>query len=107
MRPESAHLNEKIMVNGRIHLPSHQPASVEVQRGMKIVVTDGKEVGFVGGVVVNSHSDEVTCILLCHLPVTAVYRLIPIHLIARVEAETIYLNMQFDDLETLAAHSPI
>jgi len=106
MKPEATRMHEKIMVNGRIYLPHAPHASVEVQRGMKIVVMDGKEVGFVGGVIVNSQNDEVLYILLCHLPVTAVYRLIPIHLIARIEAETIHLNMQFDELETLKTHLP-
>jgi len=106
MSTEAINLTEKIMVNGRIRLPHHQHSSVEIQRGMKIVVMGRKEVGFVGGIIVNSQSNEVTHILLCYLPVTAVYRLIPINRIARVEEETIHLNIQFDDLETLATHSP-
>ncbi len=105
MRSAITNLNEKIMVNGRFTL-HHQPnSSVEVQRGMKIMVRNGKEVGLVGGVVVNFESDEVTHILLCQFPVTAVYRLIPINLIARIE-ETIHLTIQCDELKTLAAHQP-
>ncbi|MCP5095866.1 MAG: hypothetical protein GY943_09960, partial [Chloroflexi bacterium] len=92
MCTETFSSTQKIMENGRIHLHHAPHSSVEVQRSMKIVVMGGKEVGLVGGIMIDPQHDNVTHILLCHLPVTAVYRLIPISLIAKVTAETVHLT---------------
>ncbi len=104
--------NEKVMVNGRFR-SSHLPHPiVQIERGMRIIAADGTEVGMVGAVMVHPQREDITHILLCRVPVTAVcgqtavYRLIPIHLIAKINDETIHLNIQCDDLDKLAAHKP-
>ncbi len=99
-------LNEKVMVNGRFRSPQPPHQMIEIERGMKIVVADGREAGVVGAVVVTPQSEEISRILLCSVPVTAVYRLIPIDLIAHIDDDTIHLNIQYDDLNKLMAHQP-
>ena len=101
----TANVNEKIMVNGRIPLQQSRPPA-KIQRGMKIVVKGGKQAGIVGGIIVNSQSNQVSHLLLCRVPVTAVYRLIPTNLIARIEKTIIHLCIHCDDLDKLAAHQP-
>jgi sporulation protein YlmC with PRC-barrel domain len=98
--------DEKVMVNGRFRSPQPPHQMIEVERGMKIVVANGKEAGVVGAVMVNPHSEEITHLLLCRLPVTAVYRLIPINLLSHIDDDTIHLNIQCDDLTKLAVHQP-
>jgi len=100
-------LNEKVMINGRFHSPHPPHQMIEIERGMKIVVADGTEAGVVGAVMANPQSEKMTHVLLCRLPVTAVYRLIPINLIAKIDDETIHLNIQCADLKKLAAHQPV
>lgn len=99
--------SEKVMVNGRFKSPQPPFAMVEIARGMKIYDADGTELGLVGGVMVHSLREEVSHILLCQLPVAADYRLIPVHLIARIDEEVVYLTMQREDLKTLAVHQPV
>jgi len=99
-------LNEKVMVNGRFRSPQSPHQMIEIERGMKIVVANGEEVGVVGAVMVNPQSEEMTHLLLCRVPVTAVYRLVPINLIAKIDDDTIYLNIQCDDLTKLTVHQP-
>jgi hypothetical protein len=107
MCTEAINGHEKVMVNGRVHLPHVHHSPVDVERGMKIVDKNGKGVGMVGGLIVNSQRDQITYILLCQLPVTAVYPLIPLNLIARIEEETIYLTVQCDDIKALAVYQPV
>ncbi|MCP4415295.1 MAG: DUF2171 domain-containing protein, partial [Chloroflexi bacterium] len=95
-------LNERVMENGRFRSPFSPNAIVEIRRGMKIVFADGTEAGVVGAVMVHPHNEEMSHILLCRVPVTAVYRLIPINLIARIDDETIHLNIRCDGLKKLA-----
>lgn len=103
---EMMDLNAKVMVNGRFQSPHAPHIIMKIERGMKIVVADGREAGVVGAVMVHPQSEEITHILLCSVPVTAVYRLIPIHLIAKIEDDIIHLNIQRDDLTKLAVHQP-
>ena len=95
------------MVNGRISLPSQQNnPTAEVRRCMRVMSCDGTEVGFVAGVVVDAQSERVSHVLLGHLPVTADYRLIPIHLIDQVLAERIRLTIPDEAIDTLIVHQP-
>ncbi len=82
---------DKVMVNGRFHLP-HTTTSQEIHRGMIIITRVGEKAGFCAGVVVKQGTDEADFVLLGRLPVTSEYRQIPVNLIDRIEAETIHLK---------------
>lgn len=103
---EMMDLNAKVMVNGRFQSPHAPHIIINIERGMKIVMADGQEAGVVGAVMVHPQSEEISHILLCSVPVTAVYRLIPVSLITKIEEDTLYLNIQSDDLAKLAVHQP-
>ena len=96
---------EKVMVNGRYHLP-HTTTSQEIQRGMSIVTSLGEKAGFCAGVVVRQGEEDASFVLLGRLPVTAEYRQIPISLIERVKAETIHLNVNCAEILKLPLHYP-
>ncbi|MFQ5418729.1 MAG: PRC-barrel domain-containing protein [Anaerolineae bacterium] len=97
---------EKIMINGRIHLARPDNPEVEVRRGMMVKTRDGQEAGMVAAVIMDEQSQNVSYVLLCHLPVTSDYRLIPVNLIAQVSEEAIHLNIHSDVVEELAIHQP-
>ena len=99
-------LNEKVMVNGRFHSLTSPNTIIQIERGMKIVVVNGKNAGVVAAVMVHPQSEEITHILLSRVPVTAVYRLIPIKLIAKIDDDTIHLSIGCDDLTKLMIHQP-
>ncbi len=95
----------KVMVNGRFHFP-HNPAIVEVQRGMIILTCVGEKAGFSAGVVVKQGKEEASFVLLGRLPVTSEYRQIPISIIDRIEEETIHLNVTCAEILKLPLHQP-
>lgn len=97
---------EKIMVDGRIHLPSPYPAIQEIQRGMKVISSDGREVGFVAGVIIHKGTGGVTHILLGHIPVTPDYRRLPVTLVDSVDTNAVYLNIIYQAVDKLAVHQP-
>jgi hypothetical protein len=97
---------EKIMVDGRIHLPKPHPATQEIQRGMKVMSSDGREVGFVAAVIIQKETASVTHILLGHIPVTPDYRRIPVTLVENVDEDTVYLNIIHQAVDKLAVHQP-
>lgn len=97
---------EKIMVDGRIHLPQRHLAVQEIQRGMKVISSDGREVGFVAAVIIHKDTGGVTHILLGHIPVTSDYRCIPVTLVENVDADTVYLNIIHQAVDKLAVHQP-
>jgi sporulation protein YlmC with PRC-barrel domain len=83
----------KLMVSSFIHVEPMGTDPVEVRRGMFVLTQDGIEVGTVAAVVMDCHCQEVTHILLGQMPPTAVYRLAPVKLLARVEENSIWLRV--------------
>ncbi len=106
MRESNQVVEEKIMVDGRIHLPKPNPAPQEIQRGMKVVSSDGREVGFVAAVIIHRETGSVTHILLGHIPVTPDYRRIPVTLVENVDENIVYLNIIHQAVDKLAVHQP-
>jgi hypothetical protein len=83
-----------LMIDGEVRLPDG--VAVTVRRGMRLVACDGIVCGMVAALVQNEDA-EMTHVLLCRLPVSADYRLIPINQIANVTDQTVHLV--FDSLE--------
>ncbi|MCA9922639.1 MAG: DUF2171 domain-containing protein [Anaerolineales bacterium] len=102
----SCRQSETMMIQGTIPLARADGVPVEVQRGMHVVTSDAMTIGMVAALVLDAHCQEVTHLLLCRLPETAVYRHIPLDLIIEVDAEAIHLNIQANMLETLPIHQP-
>ena len=97
--------DEKIMVDGRIHLP-HCTALRVIRRGMKVLGCDGREVGFVAAVVLCQEAGGVTHLLLGRIPVTPDYRRVPVALVQHVDEEAVYLSINHQAVEKLAVHQP-
>ena len=95
----------RVMVNGRFHLP-RSTTSIEVHRGMIIMTGAGEKAGFSAGVVIKAGDEEAAFVLLGRLPVTSEYRLIPTELIERIDDETIHLNVDCDKILKLHLHQP-
>ena len=106
MRDSNQAMEEKIMVDGRIHLPTPHPTTQEIQRGMKVMSSDGREVGFVAAVIIQKETGSVTHILLGHIPVTPDYRRIPVTLVENVDENIVYLNVIHQAVDKLAVHQP-
>ena len=95
---------EKVMVNGRFHLPNR--ATIDICRGMIIMTSVGEKAGFCAGVVVKQDEKEASFVLLGRLPVTSEYRQIPVNLINRIEDEAIHLTINCDEILKLLLHQP-
>ncbi len=95
----------KLMVSGLVKL-DQQNDSVELRRGMAILLQDEYAAGVVAAIVLDCHSQEVTHILFGHVPPTSDYRLIPLLLIDRVDRETVWLRASAADIEKLPVHQP-
>ncbi len=98
--------DEKIMVNGRVHLPRCRAALWQIRRGMKVMGGDGREVGFVAAVIVRQAVDSVTHLLLGRIPVTPDYRRVPVTLVEDVDEDTVYLDISHQAVDKLAVHQP-
>ncbi len=96
---------QKLMVSSLLYL-EQMDDPVEVQRGMMILGQDEQEVGVVAAVVLDCRSQEVTHILLGHVPPTSVYRLIPLKLIDRIDGESLWLRASSEKIEKLPIHQP-
>ena len=95
---------EKVMVNGRFHLPNR--AIIDIHRGMIIMTSVGEQAGFCAGVIVKQGDKDASFVLLGRLPVTSEYRQIPVNLINHIEAETIHLTINCDEILKLLLHQP-
>jgi sporulation protein YlmC with PRC-barrel domain len=104
--PANAEPPHKLLVNGSIYLAEAAGQPIIVIRGMSIVSRDGQEVGMVAAVVVDNLSQEVTHILLCRLPPSPDYRLVPPGLVAQVCGDTVVLHILSQDVDGLAVHQP-
>jgi hypothetical protein len=96
---------QKLLVSHAIRL-QHAANLVEVERGMRLVAQDSVEVGAVAALVFDCAGQEVTHILLGYLPPTAVYRLIPLSLVDRVEGALVRLKVGSAECAHLPIHEP-
>lgn len=64
----------------------------EVARGMPVLAQNGSPVGVAAAVVQSGPTQTISHILLGQAPPTAVYRLIPIDLLDRLDGEKIWLR---------------
>lgn len=104
MRIQEGKRAEKLMVCGRLHLARPDNSVMELRRGMAVKTREGREAGLIAAVILDETSQTISHVLLCHLPVTSDYRLIPVNLITQVVDEAIYLNIARDAIDTLAVH---
>jgi hypothetical protein len=96
---------QKLLVSELIQLEQDAEA-VRVQRGMPIRAADETAVGVVAAVVLDCRSRKVTHLLLGQVPPTAVYRLIPLSLIDRIDGETVCLRTTASKIVHLPLHQP-
>lgn len=78
----------------------------EAARGMPVLVEDGSMVGTVAAVVQSGPTRTITHLLLGQVPPTAVYRLIPLDLLARLDGECIWLSASRQQIAALPIHQP-
>jgi sporulation protein YlmC with PRC-barrel domain len=104
-RQARANQQQKLLVSGWVNLPA-AGSPVEVARGMSIVSRNGQEVGKVAAVAVDTAAQEMTYILLCRLPQSPDYRLIPLDIVVQVAGDAVILCIQSQDIDGLAVHQP-
>lgn len=97
---------ERIMVNGRFPHPHNACLIIEIQRGMTIITSDGHDIGFSAGNLVDQCNQITTHLLLGRLPAPTEYRLIPVDLIDHVTAAAIHLTINKAAVGKLAIHQP-
>jgi hypothetical protein len=105
-RQAHANQRQKLLVSGWVNLSAAAGSSVEIVRGMVVVCRDGQEAGKVAAVVVDTVTQEVAYILLCRLPQSPDYRLLPLDLMTQVTGQTVMLQIQSQDVDGLAVHQP-
>lgn len=102
--PDAAPI-QKLLISGFITL-AQDSAPVSLQRGMAVLTQEGVTVGAVAAVVLNSGRQEITHFLLGQVPPTAVYRLIPLSLIDKIDEEVVWLHIPSEKISTLPLHQP-
>ena len=95
----------KLLVSGLVKL-ERKSDSVELRRGMAILLQDEYAAGVVAAIVLDCPSQEITHILLGQVPPTSNYRLIPLLLIDRIDREAVWLRASVADIEKLPVHQP-
>ncbi len=91
--------SKRLLVRGRI-----DQVGGEVTRGMPVLAQDGSMVGAVAAVVQSGPTRTTTHLLLGQVPPTAVYRLIPLDLLDRLEGECIWLHASRHQIAALPSH---
>ena len=84
---------QKLMVHGFVCPESSCALSIEVSRGMSILSNEGFDVGHVAAVILDSHTQKATHILLCRLPERRGYWMIPVDLISEVQDGIVRLSI--------------
>ncbi|MBE2223721.1 MAG: DUF2171 domain-containing protein [Anaerolineae bacterium] len=102
--PDAAPI-QKLLISGFITL-AQECAPVSLQRGMSVLAQEGVIVGAVAAVVLNSGRQEITHFLLGQVPPTAVYRLIPLSLIDRIDGDMVWLRIPSEKISDLPLHQP-
>ncbi len=96
---------QKLLVRHWVRL-NQQTTLVEIRRGDAVFAQDGVEVGFVAAIMLDCHHQEATHFLLGFLPPTAVYHLVPLSLINRIDEKTVWLKITTKGIEKLPKHKP-
>jgi hypothetical protein len=78
----------------------------ELTRGMPVLAQDGSPVGVVAAVVLTGLAKSISHILLGQVPPTAVYRLIPVDLLDRLDRERIRLRASPQQIAALPIYQP-
>ncbi|GIK57906.1 MAG: DUF2171 domain-containing protein [Chloroflexi bacterium] len=82
------------------------PVGGEVARGMPVLAQDGSMVGTVAAVVHSEPDQTISHILLGQVPPTAVYRLMPLDLLDRLDGDHLWLRATRQQIAMLPAHQP-
>jgi hypothetical protein len=93
--------SQRLLVCGRV-----DRVGGEVARGMPVLAQDGRMVGIVAAVVQSGPAPIISHILLGQAPPTAVYRLIPLDLLDRVDGDRIWLCATRQQIAALPIHQP-
>lgn len=93
--------SQRLLVCGRV-----DRVGGEVARGMPVLAQDGRMVGIVAAVVQSGPAPTISHILLGQVPPTAVYRLIPLDLLDRVDGGRIWLCATRQQIAVLPIHQP-
>ncbi|MBE2198864.1 MAG: PRC-barrel domain-containing protein [Anaerolinea sp.] len=91
----------RLLVSGQTDLTGG-----EVARGMPVLDRDGSRVGAVAAVVQTGTAKTITHLLLGQVPPTAVYRLVPLDLLDRLDGECIWLRASHQQIAALPIHQP-
>ena len=94
----------KMMVSSHIHLAKNAGPPIEVRRCMPVFSCDGRKLGVIAAVCLDSQTQEVTAVLLGSLPVEDGYHLVPIHLIDRLSNDGLYLHITAESAASLEPH---
>ncbi len=94
-------LSQRLLVCGRV-----DRVGGEVARGMPVLAQDGRMVGIVAAVVQRGTAPTISHILLGQAPPTAVYRLIPLDLLDRLDGDRLWLRATRQQIAMLPAHQP-
>ena len=93
----------RLMISGWLQVdPADAP--VEVHRAMRVVASDGVEVGWVAAVLVTGAARGIRCVLLQRLGPMPEYRQVAPVLIARVTEGRVALHISSDQVNQLPAH---
>lgn len=92
---------QRLLVFGRIDL-----LASEVTRGMPVLAEDGSMAGAVAAVVQTGTARAITHLLLGQIPPTAVYQLIPLDLLDRLDGECIRLRASRQQIASLPIYQP-
>lgn len=96
---------QKLLISGSIMLtPNSTPISLH--RGMFVLTQDNVVVGAVAAVVLSCCQQEITHFLLGQVPPTAVYRLISLSLIEKIDGEMVCLRIPSEKISTLPLRQP-
>lgn len=95
----------KLFIRHLVRL-SRQTDPVEIQRGDVVFAQDGVETGVVAAIMVDCQRQEATHFLLGFVPPTAVYHLVPLSVIDRIDEKTIWLKIPSEGIQNLPRHRP-
>ena len=101
--PAATNPDIRIMVQGLVSLPQLNNTPIEIQRGQRIITSDGLDAGLVAALIFNRQQQTFTHLLLCNLPKTAVYHQIPLTHITTATPHSLNLNLH----STQIAQQPI
>jgi hypothetical protein len=99
------HPTKRFFECGQVYLRLTNQLSIEITRGMAILINDGWEAGQVAAVVVDDSSQKVTHLLLVRPHLVSDYRLLPVELIEQVSHEGVWLDLNSDAVDSLPQRS--